>query len=228
VIRRLRAATAAGRRESGLSLAEMLIAMMMASVVLLTLGSLFISSFRENRTVIGKTTSTADARIAMEAMTRELRVAAVPPGQATAITSATATAVTFYASIGTTTATTDPQPQLVTLRIDNTNHCLWREITPATVVGTVWSWPAANKAAGCVARGNINASGADLFTYYPLNSDGSIGTTPFTAAQLSTNLGKIGAVGLTLSVTDTANPTVNPTVLQDQVTLINNIALLGS
>ncbi len=86
----------------------------------------------------------------------------------------------------------------------------------------------ANKAAGCVARGNINASGADLFTYYPLNADGTIGTTPFTAGQLSTNLGNIGAVGLTLSVTDTANPTVNPTVLQDQVTLINNIALLGS
>jgi Tfp pilus assembly protein PilV len=213
--------------DAGISLAEMLIAMMLASVVMITLGTLFISSFRENRTVIGKTNSTQDARIAMEAMTRELRVAATPNGQTTAITSATATAVTFYSSIGASTSSTDPNPSLVTLRIDTTNKCLWREITPATVVGTTLTWPTASKKAGCVARGNINASGADLFTYYPMNADGSVATTAYTAGQLSTNLGNIGAIGLALSVGDVANPAVNPTVLQDQVSLVNNIAQLG-
>jgi hypothetical protein len=223
--RRARGATGS---DAGISLAETLIAMMMASIVMITLGTLFVGSLRENRTVIGKTNSTADARIAMEAMTRELRVATTPKGQTTAITSATATAVTFYSSIGTSTATTDPNPSLVTLRIDTTNKCLWREITPATVVGTTLTWPTASKKAGCVARGNINASGADLFTYYPLNSDGTVGTTAYTAAQLPSSLGSIGAVGLSLSVGDVANPTVNPTVLQDQVSLVNNVAQQGS
>jgi type II secretory pathway pseudopilin PulG len=223
-----RRARGAAGSDAGLSLAEMLIAMMMASIVMITLGTLFVGSLRENRTVIGKTNSTADARIAMEAMTRELRVATTPKGQTTALTSATATAVTFYSSIGASTSSTDPNPSLVTLRIDTTNKCLWREITPATVVGATLTWPTASKKAGCVARGNINASGADLFTYYPMNADGTVSTTAYTAGQLSANLDNIGAIGLALSVGDVANPAVNPTVLQDQVSLVNNIAQQGS
>jgi type II secretory pathway pseudopilin PulG len=197
---------------------ELLVVMMLASILMLAIGTMFVSSLRQNRTVTGKTTSTADARIAMEAMTRELRVATVPPGQPAAIVSASPTAVTFYSSIGASTQTTDPRPSLVTLRIDSTNRCLWREMTPATVVGTTWSWPTTNKVQGCVARGDI---ASPLFTYYPINPDDTISTTAFATSALSANLANIVAVGLSLSVTDTFNPGVLPTSLQDQVTLIN-------
>jgi type II secretory pathway pseudopilin PulG len=197
---------------------ELLVVMMLASILMLAIGTMFVSSLRQNRTVTGKTTSTADARIAMEAMTRELRVATVPPGQPAAIVSASPTAVTFYSSIGASTQTTDPRPSLVTLRIDSTNRCLWREMTPATVEGTTWSWPTTNKVQGCVARGDI---ASPLFTYYPINPDDTISTTAFATSALSANLANIVAVGLSLSVTDTFNPGVLPTSLQDQVTLIN-------
>ncbi|MDP9219012.1 MAG: prepilin-type N-terminal cleavage/methylation domain-containing protein, partial [Actinomycetota bacterium] len=80
--------------DAGLSLTELLITMMLASILMLAVGTMFVSGLRQNRTVSGKTTSTADARIAMEAMTRELRVATIPPGQVAAVVSASPTAVT--------------------------------------------------------------------------------------------------------------------------------------
>jgi len=204
--------------DQGLSMTELLITMMIASILMIAMGTMFVSGLRQNRTVTGKTTSTADARIAMEAMTRALRVATIPPGQSAAVVSATPTAVSFYSSIGASTQTTDPKPSLVTFRIDTTNRCLWREVTPATVVGTTWTWPTANKVQSCVARGDI---ASPLFTYFPVNADGTIDTTAFATTALSSNLGNLAAVGLSLSVTDTANPGVKPTTLQDQVTLIN-------
>jgi Tfp pilus assembly protein PilW len=204
-----------------MTLAETLVAMAIASIVMVAIGTLFVSSMRENRTVIGKTTSTADASNGMEALTRALRVATVPPGQPAAIISATTTSLSFYSSQGTTTATADPQASLVTFTVDTTRKCLYREITPATVVGTTWSWPTANKKGVCVARGNINTTGNALFTYYPLAADDTIDTTPYAIASVPANLGNIAAVGLSLSVKDTDNNAVAPTTLQDQVTLIN-------
>jgi Tfp pilus assembly protein PilW len=207
--------------DSGLTLIEMLIVMGMASVLMITMGMLFVSGLRQNRTVIGKTTSTADARIGMEAMTRELRVAVVPPGQAAALATATPTSLSFYSSIGASTQTTDPNASLVSLTADTTHHCLWRAMTPATVVGTTWSWPVANIVQGCIARGDINPSGTALFTYYVLASDGTVSTTPLAAGSISANLANIVAVGINLAINDPNNPTVAPTTLQDQVTLIN-------
>jgi hypothetical protein len=214
------------RDDAGLSLVELLITMGMASILMITMGTIFLSSLRQNRTVIGKTTSTADARIALEAMTRELRVAVVPPGQPSALASASATSVSFYSSIGASSATTDPKPYLVTLTADTTHHCLWRAMTPATVVGTVWSWPVANIVQGCIARGDINTTGTPLFSYYPLAAYGTVSTTPYAAGSISANLANIVSVGINLSINDPNNPSVTPTTLQDQVTLINIATVL--
>lgn len=202
--------------DEGMSLTELIIAMMIASIVLVGVGALFVSSLRQNRTVTAKTTSTADARIGMEAMTRTLRVAVVPSGNASAFNSPLATPVSssrvsFYSSLGAVTGTTDPLPTLVTFYYDATKKCLVREMTPS----------GGSLSSVCIARGGINLSGDPLFTYYPLAADGTVSTTPYATSAITSNLPTIASVAINLQVTDLASPTVPPTKLQDQVTLIN-------
>ena len=61
--------------DRGVSLIELIIVMTLLSLVTTLIATVFVSSLRQNRTVTAKTTSTADARIAMEALSRDLRVA---------------------------------------------------------------------------------------------------------------------------------------------------------
>jgi prepilin-type N-terminal cleavage/methylation domain-containing protein len=203
-------------RDAGLSLTELIIAMAIASVVLVGVSTMFVSSLRQNRTVTAKTITTADARIGMEAMTRSLRVAVLPSGGTSPFNSPVGTPVSssrvsFYSSLGAVTGTTDPLPTLVTFYYDATKKCLVREMTPSS----------GSLASTCIARGLINTSGAALFTYYPLASDGSISSTPYAASAITTNLPTIASVAINLEVTDPDNPKVRPTKLQDQVTMIN-------
>jgi prepilin-type N-terminal cleavage/methylation domain-containing protein len=202
--------------DEGMSLTELLIAMLIGSIVLVGVGSLFVSSLRQNRTVTAKTTTTADARIGMEALTRSLRVAVVPSGGTSPFNSPVATPISssrisVYSSLGAVTGTTDPLPTLVTFYYDATKKCLVREMTPSS--GSLSSV--------CIARGNINLSGDPLFTYYPLAADGTVSPTPYATTAITSNLPTIASVAINLQVTDPANPAVLPTKLQDQVTLIN-------
>ena len=96
------------------------------------------------------------------------------------------------------------------------------------MVGTTWSWPTANKKAGCVARGNVNVSRDRPVHLLPAEPRRHRQLDAFTSAQLATNLANIASVGISLSLTDPANPSVAPTTLQDQVTLINIATALGS
>ena len=203
-------------QDEGMTMTELIIAMMIGSIVLVGVGAMFVSSLRENRTVTGKTTSTADARIGMEAMTRTLRVAVVPsagtsPFNSPAGTPISPSRVSFYSSLGAVTETSDPLPTLVTFYYDATKKCLIREMTPS----------AGSLSSVCIARGGINLSGDALFTYYPLAADGTVSTTPYAATAITSNLATIASVAINLEVTDLANPSVPPTTLQDQVTLIN-------
>ncbi|MFL6100767.1 MAG: PilW family protein [Actinomycetales bacterium] len=204
-----------------MSLMELIIAMAVASIVLLGVGTLFVSSLRQNRTVMAKTTTTADARIGMEAMTRDLRVAVVPSGGTSPFNSPVGTPVSssrisVYSSLGAVTGTTDPQPTLVTFYYDSTKKCLVRELTPSS--GSL-TWT-------CIARGTINASGDALFTYYPLAADGTVSTTPYAPSAITSNLPTIASVAINLQVNDPANPSVLPTKLQDQVSMINIVTAL--
>jgi prepilin-type N-terminal cleavage/methylation domain-containing protein len=202
--------------DDGLSLTELIVAMAIASVVLVGVSTMFVSSLRQNRTVTAKTITTADARIGMEAMTRAIRVAVVPTAGTSPFNSPLATPVSssrisVYSSLGAVTGTTDPLPTLVTFYYDATKKCLVREMTPSS--GSLTST--------CIARGRINSSGAALFTYYPLAADGSVSPTPYASTAITSNLPTIASVAINLEVTDPDNLSVRPTKLQDQVTMIN-------
>jgi len=206
--------------------------MAISGMVLGVAATMFVSTLQQNRTVTGKTTSSADARIAMEALTRNLRFA-VSPGVAldgvdkAAFTVAGARTLTFYTSRGAVTEAADPSPSLVTYAIDTARQCLSRNITTAAVAadGSL-SWTPVPAGATCVARGGINSDGSALFSYYPLVT--TIAPSPGAIALVSgevqsADLISIAGVRITLSDTDIANPAVKPTTVQTMVIPVNLI-----
>jgi prepilin-type N-terminal cleavage/methylation domain-containing protein len=66
--------------DAGFSLPELLVVMLLSSIVLAAVAVVFNGSMRVARTASVKGNTTGDARIAMDAMIRRLRVAVVPPG----------------------------------------------------------------------------------------------------------------------------------------------------
>lgn len=211
--------------DRGVSLIEMIIVMTLLSLVVTLVATVFVSSLRQNRTVIAKTTSTADARIAMEALSRDLRVALPPDGASPAVSKAEPGHVEYYAALGASTATTDPLPSRVDFSIDSTVRCLRRDITPAVQVGANLTWPASGTVSTCVALGDVNADGSALFTYLPLATVLVPNPPAFDASApggvAATNLSSIASVRINLRVTDTTSPAVPPTLVQGQVSLIN-------
>jgi hypothetical protein len=213
--------------DAGITLVEVSVTMVLGALVLTLIGSLFMSSLRQNRTVTARTMATADARIALEGLTRDLRVAIAPNASTPAMIFAGPRQVTFYASRGPSTATTDPRPSKVDYQIDTGAACLRRTITTAAVAGNgTVSWPAANARSTCLARGVFNAGSAQLFTYWPWSKTGTPAPTafPMSGGQVSAaSLDDIASVQITLTNADTANPAVKPVRLTDQVSLMNVI-----
>lgn len=146
------------RGDEGSTLVELLVVMVLTTVVLAAVGTVFVSTTRGVRETQVRTSTQADARTAMEAMSRSLRVAVAPPRGAPTgpssstpvagpFTSASPTSVTFYAnlqrtavSFATSGPTTAPvvranlqAPWLITFAYDSTRSCVTETRTPAVV-----------------------------------------------------------------------------------------------
>ena len=121
--------------------------MLLSSVVLAALAVTFTSSMRAARASSARVSTTADARIGMDAMLRRLRVAVIPPGKSSAfdmsgmaagtnypvgVTVPSATEVAFFTSVTTGGSTADPAPTLVDYSIDTTANCLRERMTAAS------------------------------------------------------------------------------------------------
>jgi Tfp pilus assembly protein PilW len=203
--------------EAGTSLAELLVTMAVTSLVLVMGGAMYAGTLRTSQLAQAKTTSSSDARIAMEALSRDLRVAITPTAAPSAFVLAAPDQVTFYRSRGAATATTDPVVDKVWYWVDAAAHCLRR----ATALKAATGWPTARPAGGCIAQGDLNT---DVFTYYPLTttatpSPSALATPPASVADSS--LPSVAAVGVRLRVRATAWPSVTPTELTQRVTLTN-------
>ncbi|MGQ7298245.1 PilW family protein [Quadrisphaera sp. KR29] len=146
----------AERREEGTTLVELLVVMVLTTIVLAAVGTVFTSSLRGVREAQVRTSTQADARTATEAITRSLRVAVAPPAGAptgpssgtvpSPFTAASSTGVSFYANLQRTTvafATSGPTsapvvraalegPWLVSYGYDATRQCVTEARTPAT------------------------------------------------------------------------------------------------
>jgi len=143
------------RGERGYSVGELVVTMVVAALVLAGLGTVVISLTRGTTTVTATTRSSADVRLALEAMSRMLRVAFRPPGEPSAIVAADAGTVSFYALVDRTNGGTPPPPVLLTYSWDSTTGCLretrtaGRRLSAVSATGSLYAWDA-TPAATCL------------------------------------------------------------------------------
>ncbi|MBT0768951.1 prepilin-type N-terminal cleavage/methylation domain-containing protein [Kineosporia sp. J2-2] len=212
------------RNDRGLTLVELMVAMGIASVLLVAIGVVFISSTRGVSTLNVKTATTADARITMEAMTRTLRVAFKPAHEAAAFTVADTSELSFYALIyrdatsTTATSTATPDPTLVRYSYDTTSKCVNQTLTTALVDATTkaMSWPTTRARTTCLAR----TTTAPVFIYY--RSGSATASMAGSTGQVATaDLPDVASVAITVTAQDPAQPQAGSVPLIDRVTLGN-------
>ncbi|MEJ2579246.1 MAG: prepilin-type N-terminal cleavage/methylation domain-containing protein [Kineosporiaceae bacterium] len=221
------------RPDHGMSLVELAVAMAISTIVLAALGAVFVSTISVVRTTGSQTSTSADARIGMEAMTRSLRVAIRPDGLATALAVADSSAVSVYSLLNRTGATAPATlaPTLVEYTYDGT--CVWEAQTPARTLsspasgGPYYAWDT-GRTEKCLLRTTV----APHFAYYttPVLSTGGTDVAPLTVpggGLDEASRATVVSVQITLVVRDAANPDLPGVTDLSRVTLTNVIADLG-
>jgi hypothetical protein len=213
---------------------ELAVTAAVATIVLAGVATVAVGALSAVRSIAVRTATSADARIAGEAVTRSLRVAVRPKGEQAALVSATTTSVSFYALLNRSGAalTTDAVPSLVELGW--TGSCLTRRITAGVVVtnpastGPFYTWTPAGTAT-CLAR----TTTAPAFAYYASAqiSSGGVDTAPLSLASGSsltaTDRRSVQSVQVALSVVDPRYPTVPGAPASFRVTLANVLTDAG-
>ncbi len=219
------------RGEAGFSLPELMVTIGVFSIVMTAVGTVFVGSLKSVRVVRERTVTAADARIALEAVTRSLRVAVRPDGEAAAITLATGSSLTFYSVINRSGTTADPLPSKVEYAWDGT--CLNEAVTPARTLtapaagGPFYAWDT-GRTSKCLVR----TTAAPAFAYFttPQISSGGVDVSPMTVpvgGLSATDLGLVQSVQVTVAVQVTGAVTGGTTVM-DRVTLTNVLLDTGT
>ena len=210
--------------DAGVTIVELAVVMLVSSIVLAALGVTFASSLRASRSATSRTSSTAEARLAVDVMAQRLRVATRNVSGQPIVTEATSGAVTFWASLtptGTTPGATVPAPSSVRYRVDPVQQCLLETVTPA----------------GGAARSRCLAFGTGTLTlsYYqvakrPTNyapspsAAASTALTLISGALSTADAALVGAVGLSLSWRAPGAPAGSkPLTLSTRVLLVNEL-----
>lgn len=210
--------------EAGLTLPELVVSMMISTLVFVLGATMLTTTLRERRFGDARTTSQADARVAVELLTRDLRTAVPPPNtsSSSAFAFAAPRKITFYTRSGGATTVYSK----ITYEVDATSNCLRRTVIRGT--GSPVTFPSTNASTRCAAPGGVNTGGEALFSFYRLRVDASTAPTEITApsAGYSTptddaTLKFIASVRLTMHLRAQGAPTVSGTVVDQWVTLIN-------
>jgi Tfp pilus assembly protein PilW len=208
--------------DSGYTLAELIVAMGMASILLVAIGTIFNATTSGVRTLNTQVSTVADGRIAMEAMIRSMRVAAIPPGtvnETIAVKTATRNSVSFFALLNRTgsAATTTPNPTLVSYSWSSATNCINESRTPQRTAANgdvIWDQ---NTTTTCLAR----TTQAPVFAYYINGSTSTPITIPSSGSLTATNRTTVRSIQMSLTIKDPRNPSVKPIQLTDRVTLTN-------
>lgn len=222
----------AARDDSGLSLTELLVTMMVFGILAVVLGSVFNNTMRTVRFVSAKTSTTADTRIAMESMSRALRVALTPQGQPSAFVSAGPNSVTFYSSLARGAGQTADLPTRVTFDYVAATGCLRQTqvlAVPTGVPATPLAWTGASTST-CLIR-TYTAPTFDYFDDGRLVRDDGTTVNPLTipAGGFSSSsspdvMASIVSVQVALNVQDPSVTDVRGVQARDRVTLTNVLA----
>ncbi len=213
--------------DAGFGLPELLVSMAIFSVVLVAVSAVFVSVLDTSRIASARTLTTADARIAMEAITRSLRVAVVPPGQTSAIAVSEANRIQFYASLDRGAGQNATFPTRVTYSYDPATGCVNENQTNASgPTAGPFTWPGAGRTK-CL----IKTSAPPVFTYFETGTitrpDGTT-VAPVTPTD-ATGRARVVSVEAALDVRDPQRGDINGVIARDRVTLSNvQLAIEGT
>ena len=206
-------------------------------IVVAAMAAVFANSIESVRFVSTKTATTADSRIAMEAMTRSLRVAITPTGVPSAIIEADSSHIVFYSSLKRTSTQTAKRATRMTYRYDQGKRCLEERKVRSTVnpdgsqsTTVPYVWPAANETTRCLIRTNAPPRFDYFYDGRIPEDDGVSEVVPLTVPAGGWNvtdsvhqvaLNSIVSVQISLNVQDPAALDIHGTVATDRVTLVN-------
>ena len=197
------------RDESGYTLIETMVVMIVMSIILTFVYQVLISTQRTTFAANVRLENLEEARVLMATITKDLRTAARPdpldPTSSPFVQPTTADEVTFYAYLNTFT-----EPVKVHIYVDASDRIV-EEILRPPYTGA----PEIRVVGRYVAE-------EDVFTYFPPDDP----TTPLTEPELilpldATELKLIDAVEVNLSIRKTTNATMTPTTLINRVRLPN-------
>jgi len=210
-----------------MTLVELGVSMLIVSIVLAGVASVFIGVMRSSRRAAVTTSTSADARIATEQITRELRVAVRPKGEQSAIVAATADSVTFYALLNRTgsAATGTVVPGRIRYAYDGT--CVQRTWTPGAEItspadtGPFYTWTAGSQTR-CILRTTV----APQFAYYDSGAVENSATPAVALPGAASGLDlatrqSVRSIEITVSAGSAEEPDVPPAVVLARVTMNN-------
>ena len=208
------------RDEAGTTLTEVMLAGSLGVVVAAATVGVFVASVRTLRGITVRTAQTADSRIAVNELTRELRVATPLRNNVSAVANATASEITFYALLdrsgATMAADADVAPTKVTYTYNN--NCIWVTYTPMVLNSgsTAWLNSTPVTTPKCLLRTTV----APQFTYY--NTGVISGGGQLTAPLTSTQWISVRSIEFTITANDpTTTGAVTATPLRTRVSLSN-------
>lgn len=230
--------------DEGYGLPELLVSMALFGIVIAAVSAVFVNAIDSVRFVSTKTATTADARIAMEAMTRSLRVAIQPTGLETALAEADDDRIVFYSSMDRGTGQTADSPTRVTYEYDPTSRCLEETQVVASVnpdaserdtIPLVWTGAGTSK---CL----IETNAPPQFDYFDdgriVGADGVTAVSPLMVpgggweaddgASDRTALSSVVSIQMSLNVQDPDAVDINGTLARDRVTLTNVLTARSS
>jgi type II secretory pathway pseudopilin PulG len=202
--------------DAGFTLVELGVAGAVGSLLLAAVATLFIGALRTVDGLSVRSVAVGDARIALESMSRTIRVAYRPPAADAALVSASPTGMSFWALLDRSGSPSDtmPAPTFVVYGYDG--QCVTQTLIPSpsgSLGGTPPPVPPGS--ASCLLRTSI----PPVFTYYPAGT----GASPLVAdpAMAGADLLRVGSVNVEVQVHDPAQGTIPPLPVTVQVTLEN-------
>jgi hypothetical protein len=194
------------------------VASAIGSVLLAVVATLVIGALHSIDVLTVRSGTVGDARIALEAMSRNIRVAVQPPGAPAAVVSGSATDLSFWALLnrGGSPADAPPTPTFVKYGYDG--RCVTQSLTPALGGTVTVAPPAVTAPAGCLLR----TTQPPVFSYYAAGDSGATASPLPANPQLSpADLLRVGTVRVLIRVQDPRRPDVAPLPVTVQVALEN-------
>jgi type II secretory pathway component PulJ len=203
-----------GRHDDrGVSVVEMTVAAVLGALILAASATAFIGSMRAVRSVTITTTSLADARVAMEAVTRTLRVTYKPATATSAVLLAQPNHVQFWALLNRTGSPSLVEPPATLVEYWYAGGCLMEQQTLGVTTRTK-----------CLVRTTV----APTFTYYTSGADvvGGVPVTAMPAPVAAASLPDIRSVQVSLTVLPTGAAAGDALPVISRVTF-ENLAAAG-